>query len=123
MSAAPRHFTSPSAASEPLPCYIDGEPYKTSSTFEVLDPNDNTKVLRKVYGASVDEARMAVEAAARAFPGAYYLNFWRIFWLNIYAIPLYFTLRHTALHGSCHTSLSLEGHLHLRETVDLPESG
>lgn len=49
---------------------IDGKPWKTSSTFAVVDPHTGNK-LHDVYGVNVDEAIQAVEAAQRAFPGTH----------------------------------------------------
>lgn len=52
-----------------FPCFVNGEPRRTKATFPVFDPHDRTRTLRDIYGVDVDEAAIAVEAAADALFG------------------------------------------------------
>ncbi|SRR5258708_4760935 len=57
---------------------INNKLFKTTSTFPVIDPNNELeKVLHEVYGVNSEEAVEAVEAAAAALPS----RSWRPFGL------------------------------------------
>lgn len=51
----------------PLPCIVDGKPFKTASTYDVVKQDDPTATVHKVHCASVEDAIEAVESCQRAF--------------------------------------------------------
>ena len=60
------HSNGTSASSGPVPLWIDGKEVTTSTTFDVISPNNSEK-LWESHGATAKEATQAVEAAQRAF--------------------------------------------------------
>src|SRR5207237_760227 len=50
------------------PPIIDGKPVPTAETFETLNPSHLREVVGRCGKSSPEQARLAVEAAQRAFP-------------------------------------------------------
>ncbi|CEQ41633.1 SPOSA6832_03370 [Sporobolomyces salmonicolor] len=50
----------------PLPCFVNGEAWKGSASYEVKDPHNTSKVLHTVSSITVDDVPKVVETAAKA---------------------------------------------------------
>ncbi|GAA5869010.1 hypothetical protein JCM1840_000442 [Sporobolomyces johnsonii] len=50
----------------PIPCFLNGEAWKGSASYEVRDPHNTSKVLHTVSSITVDDVPKVVETAAKA---------------------------------------------------------